>query len=98
MLICYDVEFPEAVRRLALAGAGLVVVPTANMEGFEAVPRLLVPARAYENGLVVAYANCCGVRPASSTVASVRWPGPTAACWREPERLRPCSLPSSSWR
>ena len=60
LLICYDVEFPEAVRRLALAGADLVVVPTANMQGFEAVPRLLVPARAYENQLFVAYANCCG--------------------------------------
>ncbi|MDP9044950.1 MAG: carbon-nitrogen hydrolase family protein [Pseudomonadota bacterium] len=60
MLICYDVEFPEAVRRLALQGADLVVVPTANMQGFDAVARVLVPARACENQLVVAYANCCG--------------------------------------
>lgn len=60
MLICYDVEFPEAVRGLALLGADLVVVPTANMAGFDAVPLLLVPARAYENQCVVAYANCCG--------------------------------------
>ena len=29
MLICYDVEFPENVRRLAQAGADLVAVPTA---------------------------------------------------------------------
>src|SRR5690606_30250830 len=28
-LICYDVEFPENARRLAKAGAELVVVPTA---------------------------------------------------------------------
>lgn len=60
LLICYDVEFPEAVRALALQGVDLVVVPTANMQGFDAVPRLLVPARAYENQLFVAYANCCG--------------------------------------
>ena len=60
LLICYDVEFPEAVRRLALAGADLVAVPTANMLGFESVPQLLVPARACENQLFVAYANCCG--------------------------------------
>lgn len=60
LLICYDVEFPEAVRKLALAGADLVVVPTANMRGFDSVPRLLVPARALENQVFVAYANCCG--------------------------------------
>jgi predicted amidohydrolase len=60
LLICYDVEFPEAVRALALRGVDLVVVPTANMVGFEVVPLLLVPARAYENQLFVAYANCSG--------------------------------------
>jgi 5-aminopentanamidase len=30
------------------------------MVGFDLVPLLLVPARAYENQLFVAYANCCG--------------------------------------
>ena len=30
-LICYDMEFPENARRLALAGAELILVPTANM-------------------------------------------------------------------
>jgi predicted amidohydrolase len=60
MLICYDVEFPEAVRHLAVSGARTVLVPTANMKGFEDVPRLLVRARAYENGCGVVYANYCG--------------------------------------
>lgn len=60
LLICYDVEFPEPVRALALQGADAVLVPTANMTGFDEVPRLLVPARAYENRVVVAYANACG--------------------------------------
>jgi len=60
LLICYDVEFPEAVRVLGLQGADLVLVPTANMRDFDAVPHLLVPARAYENRLWVAYANACG--------------------------------------
>ncbi|SEL04868.1 5-aminopentanamidase [Variovorax sp. YR750] len=60
MLICYDVEFPENARRLALEGADLLVVPTANMEGYDFVPRHLVPTRAYENQLFVAYANFCG--------------------------------------
>ena len=60
MLICYDVEFPEAVRRLAADGARLVLVPTANMAGFQVVQELLVRARALENGCGVAYANYCG--------------------------------------
>ena len=60
LLICYDLEFPEAVRQCALRGANLVLVPTANMKGFEVVQRVLVPARACENQLYVAYANCCG--------------------------------------
>jgi predicted amidohydrolase len=60
LLICYDVEFPEAVRQLALAGAQLVLVPTANMVGFETVAHITVRARAYENGCYLAYANYCG--------------------------------------
>jgi predicted amidohydrolase len=60
MLICYDVEFPEPVRCWALAGVDLLLVPTAQMEPYEFVARLLVPARAYENQLTIAYANRCG--------------------------------------
>ncbi|RJS47793.1 carbon-nitrogen hydrolase family protein [Nocardioides cavernaquae] len=58
--ICYDVEFPEAVRTLALAGADLVAVPTALMRPYEVVARTIVPARAYENQVYVAYANRSG--------------------------------------
>lgn len=60
LLICYDVEFPEAVRGLALQGADAVLVATANMEPFDEVQRVLLPARALENSLCLAYANACG--------------------------------------
>ena len=60
ILICYDVEFPEAVRGLAVDGARTVLVPTANMAGFEVVQQVLVRARACENGCGVVYANYCG--------------------------------------
>lgn len=60
LLICYDVEFPENCRRLALAGADLVLVPTANMAPYDIVGRTIVPARAFENQVYVAYANYCG--------------------------------------
>lgn len=60
ILICYDVEFPEAVRTLALAGAELIAVPTALIRPFDFVARVLVPARAIENQVFVAYAGLCG--------------------------------------
>lgn len=60
ILICYDVEFPENVRLLALAGVDFVAVPTALMQPYTFVARSLVPARAYENQVFLAYANRCG--------------------------------------
>ena len=60
LLICYDVEFPEAVRSLAVDGARAIFVPTANMTGAEEVQEVLVRARALENNCGVVYANYCG--------------------------------------
>lgn len=59
LLICYDVEFPENVRRLALAGADFVAVPTAVMQPYDFVSTHMVPTRAFENQVFVAYANRC---------------------------------------
>lgn len=60
LLICYDIEFPEPARALALQGADAVLVPTANMIAFDEVQRVLLPARALENRVYVVYANACG--------------------------------------
>ncbi|WP_308932214.1 nitrilase-related carbon-nitrogen hydrolase [Arthrobacter sp. SLBN-112] len=60
LLICYDIEFPEAARAAAARGAELLLVPTALSAGFETVPQVLVRARALESQLTVAYANHCG--------------------------------------
>lgn len=60
LLICYDLEFPENMRRLALAGADMVLVPTANMPDYDFVATTMVPVRAYENQVFVAYANYVG--------------------------------------
>lgn len=59
-LICYDVEFPENVRELALADADVVLVPTANMVPYDFVASTVVPTRAYENQVFLAYANYVG--------------------------------------
>ncbi len=62
-LICYDVEFPENVRRLALAGADLIVVPTALPQGPSAdfILDHMIKVRAFENQLHIAYINNAGV-------------------------------------
>ncbi|MEU1163222.1 carbon-nitrogen hydrolase family protein [Streptomyces sp. NPDC005921] len=60
IMICYDVEFPELVRAHALAGTDLLLVPTANMHPFQLVAESLVPVRAWENQMYVAYANRVG--------------------------------------
>lgn len=60
LLICYDIEFPEPARRCALAGADVLLIPTAQMEPYEQVAKFVIPARAYENQIYVAYANHSG--------------------------------------
>lgn len=62
MVICYDVEFPEHVRAAALAGAELLIVPTALAASMtnRVIPDKVVPVRALENQLFVIYADLTG--------------------------------------
>lgn len=68
--ICYDIEFPEFARSAAQRGADLLLIPTAvpatgdvggrapeHTYNAERISTLLVPARALENGVYIAYAN-----------------------------------------
>jgi predicted amidohydrolase len=50
MLVCWDLQYPEAARELALAGADLIAVPTWGWE------KLYGLCRAYENGVTIAAA------------------------------------------
>jgi predicted amidohydrolase len=58
VLICFDVEFPEAVRALRRGGVEVLLVPTALVEPFNAT--VTVPSRAFENNFIVCYANEVG--------------------------------------
>jgi predicted amidohydrolase len=60
MGICYDVNFPEHSRILALKGADVVVLPTNWPEGIEFVPELIVPTRAIENNIFYVAINRVG--------------------------------------
>jgi len=80
LLNCYEAEFPELTRRLALLGAQLVLIPTAadtwarlssgerTNRPYPDVSRTLIPAHAFENGCFVAYANRCGEERVDGTV------------------------------
>jgi len=60
LLICYDMEFPEAMRATVKAGADVVIVPTALSDKWPVVADKVVPTRAFENGVWVVYANHAG--------------------------------------
>ncbi len=60
LAICYDIEFPEVARAYAINGAELILVPTAAMKPYTTVATQMIPTRAEENELVVAYANYIG--------------------------------------
>ncbi|NIA72518.1 carbon-nitrogen hydrolase family protein [Pelagibius litoralis] len=81
-LICYDVEFPENVRRLARAGADAVLVPTALPQGPFAgfIAATVVPVRAFENQVFVVYANHGGDDDNFSYAGLSRAIGPDGRC------------------
>ncbi|SHK02440.1 Predicted amidohydrolase [Rubritalea squalenifaciens DSM 18772] len=64
ILICYDIEFPEAARYLAEKGAEIIFVPycTDNRQGFLRVS-LCAHARAIENQIYVVTAGVVGNLP-----------------------------------
>ncbi len=62
--ICYDRHYPEYMRALALAGAELIVVPTATStseQAFRDVWQIEIQAAAVANQTFVAVANRAGV-------------------------------------
>jgi len=58
--ICFDTEFPESARLLALKGAEVIFAPTANMEPYELVQSVFVRARALENHIFYVICNRVG--------------------------------------
>lgn len=60
MLICYDLRFPEPIRILALAGAQVILLPTAWPRTATLYPEFMAQSRAAENGLYLIAANRVG--------------------------------------
>jgi predicted amidohydrolase len=55
--ICADIEYPEVARLLALGGAQLICVPSADMDPYRAQQAANLASRAIENNVYVALAN-----------------------------------------
>lgn len=65
IMICYDTEFPETSRILALRGADMILAPTANMSPLEHFQEILIQCRAAENQCFVATTNRIGTEEAN---------------------------------
>lgn len=57
---CFELEFPEVARTLALRGAEIFVAGSANMHPYTADHAIASQARAIENRMPIAYANLVG--------------------------------------
>ena len=71
-LVCFDVEFPEPARALALAGAELLAVSSANMAPFYVDHEVATRARALENRLPLVYVNAVGTLGGLTFIGSSR--------------------------
>lgn len=60
VIICYDVDFPETCRALALSGAEIIFVPAAWATTHRSLWDIYLPARALENTVFVAGVNRTG--------------------------------------
>jgi predicted amidohydrolase len=98
--ICYDLEFPESTRIMALNGAQIVFFPAADMRPFERHIDVYVRSRAAENGVFVAFSNRIGreegsvffgrsqvVSPACHVLARANQSQPFAVARIEPSEI-----------
>jgi len=60
LLICYDLNFPEIAKALTLQGADLHICISASPSTTRAYFETLLPARALENTVFLAYVNLTG--------------------------------------
>ena len=64
--ICYDCNFPESARIMALLGADIIALPTNWPQGRERIVNYVVNSRAYENRVHFVAANRVGIERGTS--------------------------------
>ena len=87
-LICFDIEFPEPARQVALGGADLLVTASANMDRFYLDHAVGTVARAHENRLPHLYTNLVGTGDGLVFVGASRSIAPTGEILVEGSRDR----------
>jgi predicted amidohydrolase len=95
LLVCFDGDFPEVARTLALRGARLVVAPSAyEIEGATAWD-VLYPALALANSQWWVQSNQCGSHRSSTLLGGSRIVAPTGTIVAEASRALPgCPHPA----
>jgi predicted amidohydrolase len=76
IVICYELEFPELIRQLALDGVQLIITPTGQSSHWPAAARYTCRSRAFENGIFVVYANSTGTLNGISFMGESKIIGP----------------------
>jgi predicted amidohydrolase len=93
VVICFDGDFPEVARTLAMRGARLVLAPSAyEIEG-ETAWDVLYPALALANSQWWVQANQCGSHPTSALLGASRIVAPTGTVVVEAARTVPGRTP-----
>ena len=76
IVICYELEFPELIRKLALQGVELIIAPTGQSSNWPAAAQYNCRTRAFENGIFVIYANSTGTLNGISFMGESKIIGP----------------------
>ena len=76
IVICYELEFPELIRKLALQGVELIIAPTGQSSNWPAAALYNCRTRAFENGIFVIYANSTGTLNGISFMGESKIIGP----------------------
>jgi len=93
VVICFDGDFPEVARTLALRGARLVVAPSAyEVEGATAWD-VLYPALALANSQWWIQSNQCGAHATTTLLGASRIVAPTGTVLAEAGRTVPGKTP-----
>jgi 5-aminopentanamidase len=80
LLICYDINFPEAARSLVLQGAEILVLPTNWPQGRAKVPKFVIVTRAYENKVNLVAADRVGEERGARFLGTSK----ILNCWGDP--------------
>lgn len=90
LLICYEAEIAEGPRAMADAGAHVVFVPTALYAQWASVAERMIPTRAFENSIAIAYANHAGAEGETTYFggSSITDPTGEVLAWGGPNATR----------